>query len=176
MTVLHRCKGLAWTVLMIALLSSGPVAHASTAASDFTLRDIDRQPVTLSDFKGKVVLIAFWATWCSSCTEELSRLQALHDELKDDGLVVLAISIDDARTASKIKPRVRARGMTFTVLVDKASEVTGVYNPGKALPRLVVIDRDFEISETLNTFTSVDSRALRTRLVALLQQSATTAP
>lgn len=135
------------TALFVATASLGvSTAHAGEA-SDFTLRDIDGKAFSLAEQKGKVVILSFWATWCGPCKEEMPHLQKLYTEKKDDGLVVVSISADDARTASRVKPFIKAKGFDFPVLLDRESTVTGVYNPGKTLPYTVVIGRDFQVAD-----------------------------
>lgn len=144
------------------------VAAAAGPASDFTLRDVDGNAVTLSSLKGKVVLLSFWATWCGPCKEEMPHLQQLYTEFKDKGFVVLSISSDDARTASRVKPFILSKGFTFPVLLDKDSSVTGVYNPNKTLPWTVLIDRSFQVSEVHAGFNPGDAEKLRATVLKLL--------
>ena len=134
-------------VLVIALAAPITSAHADQA-TDFTLRDIDGKSFTLSELKGKVVVLSFWATWCGPCKEEMPHLQKLYTQHAEEGLVIVSISADDARTASRVKPFIKSKGFTFPVLLDRESSVTGVYNPGKTLPWTVVIGRDFEVADT----------------------------
>jgi len=107
------------------------------AAPDFTLRDLDGAPVTLSELHGKVVLVNFWATWCRPCKKELPVLQRLADEYPDD-LVVLAINwqerADDARAYFE------ENGLTMRVLLDRG----GVYDQYRlqGLPDSFFIDRE----------------------------------
>ncbi len=126
-------------------IGAGP-AVAAESASDFTLRDIAGQSVTLSDLQGKVVILSFWATWCGPCKEEMPHLQRMYTERNDDGLVVLSISTDDARSASRVKPFIKKMGYTFPVLLDRDSTVIGTYNPSKTLPYTVVVDRSGEVA------------------------------
>ncbi|MCA9573044.1 MAG: TlpA family protein disulfide reductase, partial [Myxococcales bacterium] len=130
---------------LVALLLSG-IAWAAPA-SDFSLRDMDGNTFQLGEHKGKVIVLSFWATWCGPCKEEMPHLDKLYGAKKDAGLVVLSISTDDARTASKVKPFIRSKGFTFPVLLDRDSSVTGIYNPGKSLPYTVVIGRDFQVAQ-----------------------------
>ena len=88
-------------------------SFAGSAAPDFSLRNINGKQVSLSDFKGDVVLINFWATWCAPCLTEMPHIQKMYTELKDKGFHVLAISVDAPRDISKIKPLVRRNRFTF---------------------------------------------------------------
>jgi len=73
-------------------------ARIGTVAPDFTVQDSDRK-ITLSDYRGQVVILNFWATWCPPCIEELPSLETLQQRMKDKGIKVLAISIDDDDSA-----------------------------------------------------------------------------
>ena len=134
-------------VVASALMMAVPSALAASAASDFTLRDINGQSVNLAAYKGKVIVLSFWATWCGPCKEEMPHLQKMYDAKKDDGFVLLSISSDDARTASRVKPYIKSKGYNFQVLLDRDSSVTGIYNPQKTLPWTVVIDREFNVAK-----------------------------
>ncbi len=135
-------------------------ALAKEAASDFTLRDVDGNAVTLSALKGQVVVLSFWATWCGPCKEEMPHFQELYGKLASDGLVVLSISTDDARSASKVKPYVKKMGYTFPVLLDRDATVIGAYNPSKTLPYTVVIDRSLQVVHRVSGYNPGDEVAL----------------
>jgi peroxiredoxin len=143
-------------------------AFAAEAASDFTLRDINGQETTLSSLKGKVVVLSFWATWCGPCKEEMPHLQQMYTEMKDKGLVVLSISTDDARSASKVKPFVMKMGYSFPVLLDRESTVIGAYNPSKTLPYTVVIDRNGEVVRRTSGYNPGDETELKAFLTTLV--------
>ena len=114
-------------------------------APDFTLRNLENQEVSLSELRGKVVLINFWATWCGPCQVEMPHLQRMHEELGEQGLTILAISVDEARTSSRVKPHIKSKGFTFPVLMDTNTEVVTQYNPQKTLPYTVLVDREGSI-------------------------------
>jgi len=85
--------------ILLALTLSGcyrgsKPARIGTLAPDFTVQDSDRK-ITLSDYRGQIVVLNFWATWCPPCIEELPSLETLQQRMKDKGVKVLAISIDD---------------------------------------------------------------------------------
>jgi len=73
-------------------------------APDFDLPDLGDNYVRLSDFRGKVVFLNFWATWCKPCREEMPSMEVLYRNFKQDGLVVLAVSIDRVTTKQEIPP------------------------------------------------------------------------
>jgi peroxiredoxin len=90
-------------VILLAFTLSGcyrgsKPARIGTVAPDFTVQDSDRK-ITLSDYRGQIVVLNFWATWCPPCIEELPSLETLQQRMKDKGIKVLAISIDDDDTA-----------------------------------------------------------------------------
>lgn len=164
-------RRLMFVVGVVLALGASPSA-AAEQANDFTLRDLSGSSVTLSELKGKVVVLSFWATWCGPCKEEMPHLQRMYSEHEDEGLVVLSISTDDARSASKVKPYIKKNGYTFPVLLDRDSSVIGSYNPAKTLPFTVVIDRAFEISKVTSGYNPGDETALEELVTGLLGASA----
>ena len=159
------------TALLLAVVVAAPAA--AEPASDFSLRTLDGQPFKLStDGKGKVVVLSFWATWCGPCKEEMPHLQALHEAHADEGLAIVSISTDDPRTFGQVKPFIRSRGYTFTVVSDRQGEVANVYNPGKTLPWTVIIDRKGEVVESYGGYNPGDEAALAAKVQALLQTPA----
>lgn len=95
--------------------AEAPAAAVGAPAPDFTLSDLAGQRVTLSKFKGRPVLLNFWATWCQSCEQELPDLKALQAKLKPEGLVILAPSVDEAGKKA-VFPFVARFELTFPVL------------------------------------------------------------
>lgn len=92
----------------------------------------------LSELKGKVVLVNFWASWCGACVSELPSMERLYSRLKDKGLVILAIGIDDQ--AESLSEFQRKFGLTFPVVVDKDGEVKARYKLS-GVPESFVVDR-----------------------------------
>lgn len=159
-----------WKVfaLMLAMVAMAPGAYAGDAASDFTLRDVTGKTVSLSDYKGKVIILSFWATWCQPCKEEMPHLDKMYKELGDEGLQVLSVSFDDARMRSKVISYVRQRGFSFPVVMDPDSKAIGMYNPSKTAPWTVIIDRNFEVAQIHSGFQPGDEEKLREEVVELL--------
>jgi len=111
---------------------------------DFQLADLDGKTQSLSQYRGKVVLVNFWATWCKPCTTEMPAMQASFDKFRDKGFVVLAINEleDDAR----VREHIKQYGHTFPVLMDRNNKVAnqfGVFG----LPVSVFIDQEGRVQE-----------------------------
>lgn len=85
-------------------------------APDFTLKEINGNTVSLADYKGKVALVEFWATWCPPCKELTPILEKIHEKYKDKGLVILALVSEDEGEEA-IKSFITEQGITYTVLL-----------------------------------------------------------
>jgi len=156
--------------LLVASLALSPTASAGKAAPDFSLRDITNKTQTLSQYKGKVVLVNFWATWCGPCKVEMPHLEAMHEELGPQGLVILGISADDSRSASAVKPVAMSLGLKYPVLLDTTSAVVSQYNPSKTLPYNVIVDKAGNIANVFSGYNAGDEVTVKAAIVALLGQ------
>jgi thiol-disulfide isomerase/thioredoxin len=115
------------------------------AKLDFTLKDMHGVDVHLASFKGKVILLNFWATWCGPCRAEIPSLVELQQEYKDD-LVILGFSVDD--TAEKLLPYAAEFKMNYPVLVGNGREdVQEAFGPLFGIPVSVIIGRDGVIAK-----------------------------
>lgn len=121
------------------------ITGAPTAAQNFQLTSLTGEKVALADYKGSVVLIAFWATWCGPCREELPILQKFADEHAQDGVKLLTINIDRFDARPSVQPFMEENGYRFPVLYEEPEQLTG-YNY-RAIPALYVVDRDGMIAE-----------------------------
>ena len=157
---------------LVASLVIGTAQAAGKPAPDFSLRDLTNQAQTLAQHKGKVVLINFWATWCGPCQVEMPHLQAMAKELGPKGLVVLGISADAARDASKVKPLVVSKGLTYPILLDPQTTVVAQYNPTKTLPFNVLVDRAGTIDQVFSGYNPGDEVKLRAAIEKLLAVAA----
>ena len=106
-------------------------------ATDFTLTDLDGHTQSLSQYRGKVVLLNFWATWCKPCTTEMPAMQACYDKLRDKGFVVMAVN--ELEDDDKVREHIRAYKHTFPVLMDRENRVANLYGV-YGLPVSVFID------------------------------------
>jgi peroxiredoxin len=113
--------------------------HERSVAVDFRLEALDGTEVSLSDYRGSVVLVNFWATWCPPCRAEIPDIEAAYQARQGDGFVVLGVSVEQARAA--VAPFVEAVGMTYPVLLDEAGQVYRTYRaPG--LPMSILLDEN----------------------------------
>ncbi len=158
--------GLAVALVLTLALSTSALAGGK--APDFSLKDVDGRSVSLSDYEDKVVILSFWATWCTPCKAEMPHMHALYKELKDQGLVVLSISTDEARNEPQVKATARAGGYTFPVLLDPERAVFGLYWSGANLPITVVIGKDGKIHQTHEGYEPGDEVKLKAEVEALL--------
>jgi peroxiredoxin len=114
-----------------------PPVALGQMAPDFEITSLDGKTAKLSDFRGKVVLLDFWATWCPPCRKSLPETQKLHQQYGEKGLAVLAISDEDSRT---VTPFLKENRYTFPTYLDAKSVAGTAYNVS-AIPTVAVIDR-----------------------------------
>jgi peroxiredoxin len=142
---------------------------AGAPASDFTLRDLDGKQVHLSDYGGKVVLLDFWATWCVPCAAELPQLEALYQQRKGDGLVVLGIDMDGPESVAQVVPFARRYQLSFPTLLDEETRVVNVYNPKRVAPMTVLIDKRGIIARVRNGYNAGDEKLIADDVANLLK-------
>ena len=119
----------------------------------FTIKDMNGESVVLSEHKGSVILLNFWATWCGPCKIEIPGFFDLQDKYGDDGLVVLGFSIDDP--VERLQPFVDEYKMNYPVLVGLGrDDVQEAFGPIYGIPTTIVINRDGEICKRHMGFSS----------------------
>jgi peroxiredoxin len=128
--------------------------------ADFVLNDLQHKTWSLKDMRGKVVLLNFWATWCPPCRKEMPDLEALYLRFKDQGLIVLAVSDEDA---TKVVPFVVERNITYPVLLDPGRKVNEQLQI-EGIPNSLVYDRGGKLVAQ-----SIDMRTQRQFLEMLAQ-------
>jgi thiol-disulfide isomerase/thioredoxin len=130
-------------------------ADAKPANLDFTLKDVAGNDVALQSFKGKVVVIDFWATWCGPCKVEIPHFIEFQEKYGPQGLQIVGISVDDP--VDKLAPYVKEMGMNYPVLQGLGHEdVQDAYGPILGIPVSVMISRDGKVCATHTGLTSKD--------------------
>jgi thiol-disulfide isomerase/thioredoxin len=112
---------------------------SAPAKLDFVLKDKNNAPLKLADYKGKVVLLNFWATWCGPCKEEIPEFVELYDRYKDKGFVIVGVSIDD--TPQQLQEFTRQWKMQYPV-AQMQSDIEDAYGPFYGVPTSYFIARD----------------------------------
>jgi len=116
------------------------------AAPDFALKDVDGKTVHISEYKGKVVLLDFWATWCAPCKVEIPWFMEFEQQFKDKGFAVLGVSMDeDGWTV--VKPYLQQLKMNYRIVLGN-DQVGEQYGGVDSLPTTFLIDRQGKIAAT----------------------------
>ena len=155
--------------LIVLLVAAGSVSAATelkgAEAPDFVLKSFSGKNLRLSEYRGEVVMLSFWATWCGDCRAQLTELGAMRDRYQDAGVELLAVSLDQsARQASDM-----TKDSTYPVLHDAAGEVGRLYDVTK-MPVMVLIDRGGVVREVFEGFRRGNEEQYLERVQALLRE------
>ncbi len=105
----------------------------------YKMKTLSGKRISLKDYRGSPLLLNFWATWCAPCRKEFPIIKEIENKFGKDGLVVLAINVDDTRTISAVKSFVSAHSLNFTIPLDPNRKLLNNFR-GSALPLTVLID------------------------------------
>lgn len=170
---------LAVSVIMLLAVSPGykgqaegfnplmPDNSSGTKAPDFTLKDVSGKKVSLSSFKGKPVLLNFWATWCPYCRKERAHLDAVYKEYKGKGLIVISVSTDDS--VETVREYLKKIPAEFIVLSDNDGRVASLYNIS-GLPSSLLINGEGIIKNRLVGFREWDDSSSKEMLNSLFEK------
>jgi len=128
----------AWNDGLLSKAGIKPIQE-SKKAPHFTLEDLSGKKVELKYYKDKVILLNFWATWCSPCKEEMPSMEALYQQFKMKDFILLAVSVD-YESKEKVKEFIEKRRYTFPVLVDPRCFVFDLYEV-KGIPTTILINK-----------------------------------
>jgi peroxiredoxin len=153
----------------VSLAVAGSVSAATqllgSEAPDFVLKSLSGKNLRLSEYRGEVVMLSFWATWCGDCRAQLTTLGEMHDRYQDAGVELLAVSLDqNARQASDV-----AAQASYPVLHDAGGEVGRLYDVSK-MPVMVLIDRGGVVREVFEGFRRGNEEQYLERVQALLRE------
>jgi len=157
-------------VALVALLAAASTVSAATQlrgseAPDFVLKSLSGKNLRLSEYRGEVVMLTFWAAWCGDCRAQLEELGAMRDRYQDAGVELLAVSLDqNAKQAGEASADV-----TFPVLHDAGGEVGRLYDVTK-MPVMVLIDRGGVVREVFEGFRRGHEEQYLEHVQALLRE------
>ncbi len=124
-----------------------PLLKPGLPAPDFSYPGLDGKMVSLSDYRGKVVFLNIWATWCPPCREEMPSMEKLYRELRGEGFEILAVSID-ALGAKAVAPFMKEYRLSFPALLDPKGTIQQLYGT-TGIPESFIIDKKGIIAEKI---------------------------
>jgi peroxiredoxin len=119
--------------------SAAAAPSSSTPAPAWTLKDVNGKTVSLSDFKGKVVILDFWATWCQPCLAEIPHFIELQNEFRDKGVTIVGLSVDSL-IPSDVAKFASENGINYPIVMADEKTATA-YGADQGVPTTIVIDR-----------------------------------
>ncbi len=125
-----------------------PAPRKGFLAPSFSLESLAGEEIQLSDYRGQVVVLNLWASWCPPCRAEMPAFQSIHHEYKDQGLVVLGVNMTFQDSLPAASAFVDEFGLTFPILLDRTGLVANTYRM-RALPSTFIIDREGVIREVI---------------------------
>src|SRR5580693_7905289 len=145
--------GCTWAVALVAVYLALPIATPAAitpadsrkAAPDFTLPDSKGAPVRLSGYKGRVVLLDFWATWCGGCKVEIPWYMEFQNKYRDRGLIVIGVSMDEDGWKS-VQPFLEEHKLNYSVVIGNP-DVAKLYGGVSSMPMTLLIDRQGKIAD-----------------------------
>jgi len=157
--------------LVACLLLSISIAQAGETkkipAPDFTLPSLSGSNVRLSELKGDVVLLNFWASWCGPCRLEMPLLNKLHNKYKGIGFTVIGVNVEESTAAAQ--DFLNENKVSFPILWDTQNKVSKQYNV-QAMPTTVMIDRDGQVRYLHKGFQAGDERLYKKVIKKLVRE------
>ncbi len=152
---------------LVASAAYGAAELAGGEAPDFVLKSVHGQNLRLSEYRGEVVMLTFWATWCGDCRAQLEQLGRMQADYRDAGVELLAVSLDqNARQAARTAESLGAR---YPVLHDIDGSVGRLYAVER-MPSMVLIDRTGVVREVFEGYARGNERQYLERVQALLRE------
>ncbi len=162
----NHSKKLIMGIVLMMIFSLGITAQAGISpcagieqgapAPDFTLKDLNGKKHSLSEYRGQVVLLNFWATWCGPCVHEMPSMESLSQKLKEDDFVILAVSLDRGNLG-RVKEFVKKHHLSFPVLLSPDGKIQKLY-PTSAIPVSLLINKDGTIHSCIGGSQKWDSQ------------------
>ena len=157
----------AMLALTLVLGKANAAGVEATPAPDFTLAQREGPNLRLSEQRGDIILLNFWASWCGTCRQELPAFEALFQQYADLGVNVLAVNLDDEPRKAEVL--LSDINVSFPVLFDSEGEVSARYDVS-AMPTTVIIDRDGNVRLVHKGYQSGDEKKYETAIKRLLRE------
>jgi peroxiredoxin len=155
------------TSLLLVLSVNVSAQVSNTLAPDFTLKSDQGGNMRLSEQRGNVVLVNFWASWCGPCKEELPKMEQLQQDYQDLGFTILAVNVDeDSNKANVLLDDIK---ISYPVLFDPTAKVSKLYDVS-AMPTTVIIDRDGKQRLLHKGYKSGDEKKYAKAIKALIRE------
>jgi peroxiredoxin len=168
---------LAVLAALLCLSHAAAASETRTKAPNFNAIDLDGNRFQLEDLLGKgPIVVDFWATWCKPCIKELPYIQRIQDEYQDQGVTVLAVTIDSPKFQSQVARFVKGKKYDFRVVLDAEQDVFRKLQGKGTIPYLVVIDSEGFIRYHHTGYRPGDEKELEKVVVELLAESEGAAP
>jgi peroxiredoxin len=158
-------KKLKWLLSSLLVVLSLQIQAA--AAPDFTLKSKAGNNIKLSELKGSIVMVNFWASWCGPCRKELPAFEKLYRKYEPLGLIILAVNVDD--DPAKANGLLSEVNISFPVLYDTDQSVSELYEV-EAMPSTYFINRDGELVESHRSFKEGDEKKYKAIIKKLIRQ------
>ncbi len=158
--------GAASVICVAALAGDDKIIPAGSIAPEWSLKDSSNKDHKLSDYKGKIVVMDFWATWCGPCKRAMPTVQKIHDEYKDKGVVVFGVNCWEQADPAQY---MRQQKYTYTLLL-RADDVAAKYGVG-GIPAFFIIGPDGKVAFSETGFGPNSEKEIRTALDKLLNNS-----
>jgi len=163
-TFFKRCAMAAIVVASTAFAAGG---DASGPAPAFTLTTLAGQPSGLNAYKGQVVMVNFWATWCGPCQQEMPLLDQMYKKYKPAGFTLIGVNVD--KEAPAVKQLLERKPVSFPVLLDPANQVSKAYHVDE-MPSSVIIDRKGQIRYIHRGYKPGDENDYQDRIRQLIRE------
>ena len=162
LNIVKRCA-------LAALLAAGAAAAAGDGgpAPAFTLTSLNGQQAALSQYRGQVVMVNFWATWCGPCQQEMPLLDQMYRKYKAAGFTLIGVNVD--KEAPAVKDLLTRKPVSFPVLLDPANQVSKAYHVDE-MPSSVIIDRKGAIRFVHRGYKPGDENEYQDRIRQLIRE------
>ena len=158
-------KQAAMAVMLLA--GTAFAADAGGPAPSFTLAALSGQQSALSQYKGQVIMVNFWATWCGPCQQEMPLLDQMYKKYKPAGFTLIGVNVD--KEAPAVKDLMARKPVSFPVLLDPANQVSKAYHVDE-MPSSVLIDRMGEIRYIHRGYRPGDENEYQDRIRQLIRE------